>query len=126
MTPGEMIQRYLQLRQFIQGKEADHKEIMAPLLELRAQLEGALLTYLNDNQIDSTRSDLGTAFKQTASSVTVRDWQTTLSYIRDHQLWDMLEARVSKSAVLDMLDEKKELLPGVDVSQVSVLRVRQN
>jgi hypothetical protein len=126
MTPGEMIKRYLQLRRLIQDKEASHKEIMAPLIELRGQLEGALLAYLNENGLDSTRSDDGTAFKQTASSVTVRDWQKTLSYIRDHQLWDMLEARVSKTAVLDMLVEKEELLPGVDVSQVSVLRVRQN
>lgn len=126
MTPGEMIQRYLQLRRLIQEKEANHKEIMAPLLQLRGQLEGALLTYLNDNQIDSTRSEHGTAFKQTASSVTVHDWQATLDYIKQHQLWELLEARVSKSAVLNMLDEKDETVPGVNISQISLLRVRQN
>lgn len=126
MTPGQMIERYLQLRRLIHDKEAGHKKELAPLVELRAQLEGALLGYLNENDIDSTRSDAGIAFKSTATSVSVKDWQATLTFIRERQLWDLLEARVSKTAALEMLEEKSETIPGVDISQVTVLRVRQN
>jgi hypothetical protein len=126
MTPGQMIENYLKLRRLIHDTETGHKKELAPLIDLRTQLEGALLSYLNEQELESTRCDAGTAFKQTATSVTVKDWRKALGYIREHQLWDMLEARVSKTAVMDMLSEKEELLPGVDVSQVSVLRVRQN
>jgi hypothetical protein len=124
MTPAEMTQRYLQLRARIKQLEDKHKEELAPFLDLKFKLETALLDHLNKNGLDSTKCPDGTAFKSTVTSVAVRDWPATLDYIRSNELWDLLEARVAKSAAVDIVTESKAPIPGVEISQATVLRVR--
>ena len=96
MTPAEMTKRYLQLRERIKQIEDKHKAELAPYLDMKFQLETALLDHLNQNGLDSTKCSDGTAFKSTVTSVTVRDWPATLGYIRKHNLWDLLEWSATK------------------------------
>jgi hypothetical protein len=124
MTPAEMTKRYLQLRAMIKQIEDKHKNELAPYLDVKFQLETALLDHLNRNGLDSTKCPDGTAFKSTVTSVTVRDWPVTLDYIRDHELWDLLEARVSKSAAVEIVTDTSRPIPGVEITQATVLRVR--
>jgi len=124
MTPAEMTKRYLQLRERIKQIEDKHKAELAPYLDMKFQLETALLDHLNQNGLDSTKCSDGTAFKSTVTSVTVRDWPATLGYIRKHNLWDLLEARVSKSAAVEIITDTKTPIPGVEITQATVLRVR--
>lgn len=124
MTPAEMTKRYLQLRAMIKQIEDKHKNELAPYLDVKFQLETALLDHLNKNGLDSTKCPDGTAFKSTVTSVTVRDWPVTLDYIRDHELWDLLEARVSKSAAVEIVTDTSRPIPGVEITQATVLRVR--
>jgi|SRR6185436_10672157 len=124
MTPAEMTKKYLLLRERIKQIEDKHKAELAPYLDMKFQLETALLDHLNQNGLDSTKCSDGTAFKSTVTSVTVRDWPATLGYIRKHNLWDLLEARVSKSAAVEIITDTKTPIPGVEITQATVLRVR--
>jgi hypothetical protein len=124
MTPADMTRKYLQLRTRIKEVEDKHKEELAPYMDVKFQLETLLLDHLNTNGLDSVKCPNGTAFKSTVTSVSVRDWASTLEFIQDHQLWDLLEARVAKTAALDIVNERKAPIPGVEISQATVLRVR--
>ena len=124
MTPAEMTKKYLLLRERIKQIEDKHKAELAPYLDMKFQLGTALLDHLNQNGLDSTKCSDGTAFKSTVTSVTVRDWPATLGYIRKHNLWDLLEARVSKSAAVEIIADTSRPIPGVEVTQATVLRVR--
>lgn len=124
MTPAQMIEKYLQLRQKLRNIEAAHKSELAPYLEMKEQLELAMLDHLNQNGLESTRCEVGTAFKSTVTSVVVRDWPRTLDFIRDNQMWDLLEGRVAKSAAVEIVEEMEQPIPGVEISQATVLRVR--
>ena len=124
MTPAEMIEKYLLLRTKVAAIEQRHKDELAPFTAVREQLENLLLAHLNDSGTDSTKCKEGTAYKSTATSVTVKDWASTLAYIRQHELWDLLEARVSKTAVVETIEERKAMIPGVQISRATVLRVR--
>lgn len=124
MTPAKMTERYLQLRARIKQLEDKHKEELKPYLDLKFQLETALLDHLNKNGLDSTKCSKGTAFKSTVTQVTVRDWAATLGYIRHHEAWDLLEARVAKSATVEIVNDTQEPIPGVEITQATVLRVR--
>jgi hypothetical protein len=119
-----MIEKYIQLRHKIHEIETRHKEELAPYFKLKDQLDLAMLDHLNRNGLESTKCEAGTAFKSTATSVTVRDWRTTLKHIRDNELWDLLEARVAKSAAIEIINETQAPIPGVEISQITVLRVR--
>jgi hypothetical protein len=124
MTPAEMTERYLQLRARIKQLEDKHKEELKPYLDIKFQLETALLDHLNKNGLDSTKCKSGTAFKSTVTQVTVRDWAATLGYIRTQEAWDLLEARVAKSAAVEIVTDTQEPIPGVEITQATVLRVR--
>jgi len=124
MTPAKMTERYLYLRSRIKQIEDKHKEELAPYLDMKFQLETALLDHLNKNGLDSTKCPDGTAFKSTVTSVSVKDWAATLGYIRKNKLWDLLEARVSKTAAVEIVTDTKSPIPGVEITQATVLRVR--
>jgi hypothetical protein len=124
MTPAQMIERYLQLRAKVAQIEERHKGELAPFTKVREQLENLLLAHLNESGADSTKCPAGTAYKSTATSVTVKDWAATLSFIQANNLWDLLEARVSKTAVVETIEETKKPVPGVQISRATVLRVR--
>jgi hypothetical protein len=119
-----MIEKYLELRRAVDTIKEKHKVELAPYVEVMTQLENELLSHLNQAGVDSTKSSKGTAYKSTATSVTVADWPKTLAYIREHELWDLLEARVAKSAAVEIIEETKRAIPGVQISQAVVLRVR--
>ena len=124
MTPAEMIEKYIQLRNKVADIKAKHVKELEPYGAVMLRLEGELLKHLNTNKLDSVKADTGTAYKQGATSVAVQDWQAALRYIQDHEAWDLLEARVAKTAALAVIEETKKPIPGVQISQAVVLRVR--
>ena len=126
MTPAEMIERYIKLRNKIDSIKDKHKKELGPYLDLHAQLETLILQHLDQQGLQSMNGEAGTAFKQVATSVTVKDWNKTLSFIKEHELWDLLEARVSKTAAVEVITERKQPIPGVLVSQAVVVRVRSS
>ena len=124
MTPAKMIENYLALRNKVSKIEERHKTELMPYAKMREQLENLLLAHLNDTGTDSAKCAAGTAFKSTATSVTVKDWPATLTYIKDNNLWDLLEARVNKTAAVEIIEEIKKPIPGVQIARATVLRVR--
>jgi len=121
-----MTKRYLQLRDRIKQIEDKHKVELEPFKDMKFQLETAILDHLNISGLDSIKSGDGTAFKSTVTSVVVRDWASTLAFIRKRKLWDLLEARVAKGAAVEIVRDTGAPIPGVDISQASVLRVRSS
>jgi hypothetical protein len=43
----------------------------------------------------------------------VADWDAVLTFIKNHDAFDMLEKRVSKTAVRSHMDETGEVPPGI-------------
>jgi len=119
-----MIDRYIKLRNRMAAIKQKHVDELDPYNKAMLGLEAELMRHLNTTKLDSVNGPAGTAYKQVATSVTVDDWTKTLAYIQNNNQWDLLEARVAKTAVLTIMDETKKAIPGVKVSQAVVLRVR--
>jgi hypothetical protein len=126
MTVAVMIQKYLALRRRKEELADYHKKQLAPFNQVMSQLANLILAELNSAGVNSMASPDGTVYKSTETSVTVKDWPATLAYIMARQAWDLLEARVSKTAALAIMDETEQPIPGVTVAQESVLRVRRS
>jgi hypothetical protein len=126
MSVAELTQKYLALRRRKDQLIEIHKEALHPFNDMLATLANLILAELNSAGVTSMSSPDGTVYKSTETSVTVKDWPATLSYILAQQAWDLLEARVSKTAVLTVMNETDEPIPGVNVTQESVLRVRRS
>jgi len=122
----DVVAAYVSLRDRKAELKAQHQQELAPINEQMFKIEGWLHRELNKQGVDSFKTKRGTAFVQKSTSVTVQDWQDqTLPFIREHELWDMLEARVSKTAVSDYIESTGEVPPGVAVKTEEVVRVRR-
>lgn len=126
LTVAQMIEKYIALRDKIDKIKEVHKKQLEPFNQMRERLDGMLLESLNQAGLDSMRGDAGTAFKSTETSVTVKDWPATFKFIQEKNLWDLLEARVNKTAALTTIEETHKPIPGVQVTQAQVVRVRRS
>jgi hypothetical protein len=124
VTPAELIASYIKLRRKLEKIAEKHKQELEPYLKLRGQIENTLLDHLNQTGLDSTKCEAGTAYRSTSTSVVVKDWVKTLGFIKENQAWELLEARVAKTATVELINERNEPVPGVEVTSATVLRVR--
>lgn len=125
-TVEQAIAAYIRLRDKKAEIEERQKEELVPIKNGMTKLENWLHAQMLKDGVDSMKKEgVGTAFLQRASSVTVKDWNAALDFIKESGEWSFLEARVSKTAVQDYLQEKGELPPGVEFKETMVVRVRR-
>lgn len=125
MTADWLIDRYVKLRDKKRGIEAAHKLELAKYNDMLTRIEEDLLNVMKTSGLTNMKCQHGTAFQSTQWSTKVLDWARTLGYIREHDAWDLLEARVNKTAAIAVMEETKEPVPGVDVSSRVVVNVRR-
>ena len=124
-TIEQAVAAYIRLRNEKGAIEKRHKEELAPLREKLERLEAWLLSMLNRQGVESTRTDAGTAYKSVRTSAKVVDWEATLAFIQENELWHMLEHRVSKTAIEEYAEQTGAVPPGIDVVQELRVNVRR-
>jgi hypothetical protein len=123
--PAQLIEKYIQLRDKIKEIKDLHKKQLEPYGQALARLEALLLTALDTAGVENMRARSGTVYKAVSTSVTVQDWPIALGFIQETGLWDLLEARVSKTAAVQTIEELGRPIPGVAVAQAVTLHVRR-
>jgi Ethanolamine utilization protein EutJ (predicted chaperonin) len=122
----DLVGKYISLRDAKAKIVAKQKEEVAKIDSVLDQIEAALLVSFQELGTESIRTKEGTAYKQVRTSATVADWDVLLAYIRKHELWQMLERRVSKDAVREFREANGEIPPGVNTREEIVINVRRS
>lgn len=125
VTTAQMITKYIQLRDRKREIEQRHKDELKPYTDMMLQLEARLLAELDRAGVTSMKAKGGTVYRAVRTSVTVQDWDRVFSFIRAHELWELLESRVSKAAALAVIEERGEPIPGIALAQAATLNVRR-
>lgn len=112
-TVDQVIGLIIKLRNEKDAKEAAVKEEVKAIKEKMAKLEAYLREQADALGVTSFRTKHGTAFITTVDFATVADWDAVLKFVRDNEAYDMLERRVSKTAVRSYLELNKEVPAGV-------------
>lgn len=123
-TIREVIDLYLQLRERKEQIEASIKPKLTGIREDMTALEGWLLEQAESEGVRSFATKAGTAYISTQDSATVADWDKTLAYIMENEAFDLLEKRVSKTVVRDLIEENGAPPPGVNFSSRRTINVR--
>lgn len=108
-----VIAAYVKLRA---RKEAIENAAKADVVEIKdkmSKLEAWLQTEAEKAGVTSFKSPAGTAFITTTDYANVDNWDAALEFIRSNDAWDMLEKRISKTAVRSYISESNEVPPGV-------------
>lgn len=101
------------------------KEKDEALKEGMDKLEAALLKRLNEAGSDSFKTDSGTAYIQVKNRYSAADWTGYWAWLRENNRLDMLEKRVSSTAVSAYFEEHGELPPFLNMSSEREVVVRR-
>ena len=89
------------------------------------KLEGRLLSLFAASGVESTRTQFGTAYKTKVAYASLGDKDAFMQHVREHQAFDLLDIRVSKTNVQQHLAEGEELPPGVNWREEVHIRVNR-
>lgn len=121
-----IVARYVELRDKKAQKKAEFDQQLGRYDEAMGKLEGMLLQHLNASNLESVRTEAGTAYKAVQSRVNVADWDAVRGFIEQNNFWHMLDKRVNKTAVLAYKQEHDGLLPpGLNYSEEIVVNIRR-
>ena len=120
-----IVERYVQMRDRLAQMKADYDASTAEIKAGMTKLEGAIMDTLNEQGVESVRTNAGTAFKSVSTSATIADWDAYLDFVKSNDRWDMLEKRCSKLAVDQYRVANDDLPPGVNWKSAVTVNVRR-
>lgn len=122
----QMVEAYIRIRDHIDAAKKELDKELEPAVKARNKLEGMLLQHLNDSGAENVRTADGTVYKLTRTNVSIKDKAAFLEYVREADLWDQMDVRVSKDVAEAYVEENGEDFPGVQVTKAIVIGVRRS
>ncbi len=120
-----VIDAYIKLRDEKDAVEKRHKEELAPVNDKMRKIELWLQNQLQLQGLQNVKGENGTAFLQEVASISVEDRASTIAFLKDKDLWELVDLRMSKSAVRDYIESTGIEPPGVKIRRETVVRVRR-
>lgn len=124
LTLDQLTQYFLQIRDLIKVKNAEYAETIKPYNERMELVRGALHAKLNELGVNSVRTQHGTPYVTTATSVKIEDWDAFFNFVNETQEPDFLIRNANKTKVMEWLDKNGQLPPGVSISNFQTLNVK--
>lgn len=125
MKLDELVRKYIQIREKRSRLKVEYEEKVAPYVEAQDRIEAMLLSLFGELGVDSVKTSEGTAYTATRVSVTVADWDAFLAFVKTNDAYEMIERRVSKTAVEQYKAANEDLPPGVNWSETRVVNFRR-
>lgn len=122
----DLISAYVKLRDHVDERKKAHTAELARYREAMGKIEMEFLRRFIDRGANSTKTDAGTAYVSDETSVTVHAWSECFRFIEGGSHWEFLEARVSKTAVLEYMAQHGQEVPGVKVRRENRVNIRRS
>lgn len=110
----DVIATYMKLRNQKKLIEAEAKERTSVVSAKMDKLEAWIKEQADTMGVTSFKTKHGTAFLTTTDYANVADWDAVMGFIRENEAFDMLEKRVSKTAVRGYIEQNKAVPPGIN------------
>jgi predicted NAD/FAD-binding protein len=118
-------EKYLTVRKEIEALERAHKEAKAELVEKQLALENWFTAKAQEDGLETVKTPHGTAYWSTHNTATVASREAFFSFCKEHDAWDMVESRASKTGVKSFIESHGEPPPGVNFSSTRVFNLRK-
>lgn len=124
-TVEQVVATYLKLRRKKEEIEAETKDRVADVKAKMTKLESWLMQKADEDGVTSFKTPAGTAFVTSTDFANVADWDAVLTFIKENDAFDMLEKRVSKTAVRAHMDETGDVPPGITYGSKLGVNIRK-
>ncbi len=125
VTVDSVIGAYMVLRRNKEKIEAQAKVDVDKIKLDMGKIESWVKQQADTMGVTSFKTKHGTAFLTTTDYANVADWDAVLGYIRENEAFDMLERRVSKTAVRGYIELNKVVPPGVNYGTKLEVNIRK-
>lgn len=115
---------YLALRAQKAELNEQHRLACAEVDESMALAEAFLLDYLNKTGLKNFSTADATVYTEVSYQPQIGDKGALMDFIRAAKMPELLQARVSSTALKQYIDQGNEMPPGLKVNQERVVRVR--
>lgn len=126
MDIGEMVEIYQTISAERRKLKREFEDADNKLKADEEKIELSILQFLQETNINSVRTDFGTAYKQEDVIPTCADWNVFYDWVKKHDAFDALEKRIKKTYVKEMLENDQGLPDGVNVIRKFVVRIRRS
>jgi hypothetical protein len=120
-----VIEKYIALRDKKSALKSAYELKARAIDEAQDRCEAYLMGQLKALGAESLRTDFGTAYRTTRTSATVADWELTLNFVREKEMWPLLEKRVNKTFVQSYIDQNADLPPGINWREEHIINIRR-
>lgn len=118
-------ERFLAVRSQIEELDRKYKAEKAKLNEALMTLEAWFTAKAQEDGLDSIKTHLGTGYWSTHNTATVASREDFFRYCKEHDTWDLVEARASKTGVKSYIEAHGAPPPGVNFSSARVFNFRK-
>lgn len=126
MKLSELVAVYIQARDEKASLKAEYDEKLAPIEEKLAKIEAKFLEVFYATGMESVKTEHGTAYKSTRTTVSVADRDAFMDFIKAGDHWSMMEVRAAKTAIEQYKSANDEQLPpGVNWRSEVVVNIRR-
>lgn len=126
MKLSELVAKYIELRDEKASLKAEYDGKLAPIEEKLSKIEAKLLEVFDQTGMESVKTDQGTAYKSTRTTVSVADRDAFMEFVKEGDHWSMMEIRAAKSAVEQYKAANEDLPPGINWRSEVVVNIRRS
>jgi hypothetical protein len=132
MNVEKMVETYIGLRDKRAVAKKEWEGVDKQYKMLLDKLEEKLKMALDEVGATSMKTEHGSFFKTYVTSAKVADFDALLDYIKQNDEWGLLERRVSKARVVELMSERADGTfandppPGVDFVRIEEVQVRRS
>jgi hypothetical protein len=107
MNVDDLTAKYIELRDRKAALKKTFETEEGKLGEIQDAIADKIKEIMHELGVKSVKTAHGTAYIAYRESATVADWDVLLGYIQTNNAWDLLERRVSKTGVLERMEEDR-------------------
>ena len=121
-----VVEHYITLRDHKTKLDAEHKARVGEIDAQMKNAEGFLLNHLNESGLDRIGVGAGTVFVQVKTMPSIKDKGAFSDFIKQTGQIELLQMRVSSTAVKEYMENNNQLLPpGVEVTTSREITIRR-
>lgn len=124
LTYETAIAHYMDTKDEIASIAQRAKTEQTPLKEKLAALETWITREAEKDGLSNIKTKRGTGYWSETARASVSDSAVFFDYVKESERWELMEKRVSKSAVTAQLEDTGELPPGITYGQIRNFVVR--
>lgn len=122
---AKRVGQYVQVRDALKRMDEKHAAERKPLQELQDILSGKLREFLDNNNLESLKTDQGTCYTSTRYSASLADPDAFMTFVISNQAFHLLDRRANATAVQDYVKEHNQLPPGCNLNGIQSVGVRR-